>query len=87
VQLKSKIISPIPKPQCRQGICYVQTRDMLAINLPTVRNKIKTVHNPESKCREKTMTYCKNAHKIKVTSLKHDSAPKNQKIEITQIGL
>jgi hypothetical protein len=50
-------------------------------------NKIKTVHNPKSKCREKTMTYCKNAHKIKVTSLKHYSAPKNHKIEITQISL
>jgi hypothetical protein len=60
---------------------------MLAINLPTVRNKIKTVHNPKSKCREKTMTYNKNAHNIKLTALKHFSAPKNQKIEITQIGL
>jgi hypothetical protein len=55
--------------------------------VPIVMNKIKTVHNPKSKCREKTMTYYKNTQKTKGASLKHFSDPKNQKIEITQIGL
>jgi len=48
----------------------------LLYNVSIVMNKIKTVHNCKSKCREKTMTYCKNAYKIKVTSLKHYSVPK-----------
>jgi hypothetical protein len=86
VQLKPKIISPIPKPQCRPRISYAQTEGIPTEKVAIVMNNLKTVHNPKSKCREKTMTYCKNAQKPKGASLKHFSAPKNQKIEITQIG-
>ena len=66
---------------------FGQTAGILAEYKVTVTKKIKTAHNPKSKCREKTMTYHKNANKIKVISSKHRSVPKIQKIEITQIGL
>lgn len=66
---------------------FGQTAGILDEYMVTLRKKIKTVHNPKSMCREKTMTYHKNTNKIKLISLKHYCAPEIQKIEITQISL
>jgi hypothetical protein len=87
VQLKPKIISPTQKPQRRSRKPFGQTPGIPAEYMVTVIKKIKTAHNPKSKCREKTMTYYKNMRKINAILLKHHRVPIAQKIEITQTGL
>ena len=68
-------------------IPYAQNKNILAVNMIGAIKKIKTAHNPKSKCREKTMTYYKNMRKINAILLKHHRVPIAQKIEITQTGL
>ncbi len=66
MQLGISNISPIVASPCRSWDCYVQTNVLAIENQKIQSQKIKTAHNPKSKCHKKTMNIHKITYRIKI---------------------